>query len=72
MLGGNWAFVSITKEIIHHRGLIGFFSVDSVVFTKWRNCCGNIRFNKMFKAAYSVTMNIFRKKNIFNLNHLQK
>ena len=25
-----------------------------------------------FKAAYSVTMNIFRKKNIFFLNHLQK
>ena len=24
------------------------------------------------KAAYSVTMNIFRKKNIFFLNHLQK
>ena len=23
-----------------------------------------------FKAAYSVTMNIFRKKNIFFLNHL--
>ena len=24
----------------------------------------------VFKAAYSVTMNIFRKKNIFFLNHL--
>ena len=24
------------------------------------------------KAVYSVTMNIFRKKNIFFLNHLQK
>ena len=24
----------------------------------------------LFKAAYSVTMNIFRKKNIFFLNHL--
>ena len=26
----------------------------------------------VLKAAYSVTMNIFRKKNIFFLNHLQK
>ena len=26
----------------------------------------------LLKAAYSVTMNIFRKKNIFFLNHLQK
>ena len=25
---------------------------------------------QMVKAAYSVTMNIFRKKNIFFLNHL--
>ena len=28
--------------------------------------------NKKVKAAYSVTMNIFQKKNIFFLNHLQK
>ena len=28
--------------------------------------------NISLKAAYSVTMNIFRKKNIFFLNHLQK
>ena len=28
--------------------------------------------NFAFKAAYSVTMNIFRKKNIFFLNRLQK
>ena len=26
--------------------------------------------NSDLKAAYSVTMNIFRKKNIFFLNHL--
>ena len=38
---------------------------DKIFFVKLHNKTVDI-----IKAAYSVTMNIFRKKNIFFLNHL--
>ena len=56
------------------------FSYPKIIFIPIYKCANLIYCSKyhkqaqiiLIKAAYSVTMNIFRKKNFFFLNHLQK
>ena len=51
--GGLWGGL-VNKEV-HQRGPISFFSVNNVIFTKWRNRCLLIWFDEMLTYVFSTS-----------------